>query len=505
MRLYTAAQARELDRRTIEEHGVPSLTLMENAAAALAEKAAEIAKKPNAAVFCGSGNNGGDGIAAARLLKGKGFTVRAFLVGSREKLTPDSRAMEERLKACGLTLEDWTNDDKQKAFTEDSGVVIDALLGTGLNSPVRGRYTEVIRWLNGLGRPIVSADVPSGVSADTGAVLGEAIDADATVTFGGPKVGQFVEPGCIKAGALTVADIGILPDTEINGTVKSFAFTGENARQTLPKRPPLSHKGDYGKLLLLGGSVGFTGAPWLAAEAAVRSGAGLVYLGVPEDIYSIEAVKCVEAMPFPVRAREGKINGQDPAVLRELKKRLSSCTLCLAGPGLGRGPGPEALILWLLERCRVPLILDADGINALAGHIDWLDRAACPVVLTPHEGEFARLGGRIGEDRLGAARAFAEGHHCVLVLKGHRTITALPDGRCWVNTCGNPGMAKGGSGDVLSGVLAALAARLPLEQAIPLGVWLHSRAGDLAAAKYGENSMTPSDMLAALPEAFSGS
>ena len=505
MKLLTAAQSRELDRRTIEEHGVPSLTLMENAAAALAEKAAELALRPAAAVFCGSGNNGGDGVAAARLLKGKGFDAAVFLVGSREKLTADCRAMAERLAACGLTLEDWEGTEEQKAFAERSGVLVDALLGTGLNSPVRGKYAEVIRYLNSLPVPTVAADIPSGVSADTGEILGEAVEAAATVTFAYPKLGHFVEPGCVKVGALTVADIGILDDEEILNSVKTFAFTDEDATGLLPRRLPLSHKGDYGRLLLLGGSVGFTGAPWLAAEAAVRSGAGLVYLGVPADIYPIEAVKCAEAMPFPLAARNGRIDGQDPAVLALLAPRLESCDVCLAGPGLGRGAETEELIFWLLENARCPLILDADGINALSGHIDRLDRAACPVVLTPHEGEFARLGGVPGSDRLGAARAFAAEHGCVLVLKGHRTITAFPDGRAWVNTGGNPGMAKGGSGDVLSGVLAALTARLPPEKAVPFGVWLHSRAGDLAAARYGENSMTPTDMISLLSEAFPGS
>ena len=502
MKLLSAAQARELDRRTIEEHGVPSLTLMENAAAALAEKAAALALRPQAAVFCGSGNNGGDGVAAARLLKEKGFTVRVWLVGRREKLTADCRAMEERLVSCGLVLEDWEGSAEQCRFAESAGVLIDALLGTGLNSPVRGSYAAVIGFLNSLDVPTVAADIPSGVSADTGAVLGEAVQADATVTFGYPKVGHVVEPGCVKAGALTVADIGLVPDEEILNDVKTFAFTEKETKGLLPKRAPLSHKGDYGRLLLLGGSVGYTGAPWLAAEAAVRSGAGLVFLGVPADIYPIEAVKCAEAMPFPLAARSGRIDGQDPAVTALLKQRLENCDVCLAGPGLGRGAETEALILWLLENVRCPLILDADGINALSGHIDRLDRAACPVILTPHEGEFARLGAGIGADRLGAARGFAAAHGCVLVLKGHRTVTALPDGRCFVNTCGNPGMAKGGSGDVLSGVLAALAARLPPEKAIPYGVWLHSLAGDLAEAEYGENSMTPRDMTEKLPEAF---
>lgn len=505
MKLFTAAASRELDRRTIEEHGVPSLQLMENAATALADAAVRMAVSATVSIFCGSGNNGGDGIATARIMASRGFTVRAFLVGKREKLSADSAAMERQLKACGLKLEEYSRTAEQLEFIRSSGVLVDAMLGTGLNSPVSGKYAEVISLINSLDIPTVAADIPSGVSSDTGEVLGCAVKADETITFGFPKLGQFIEPGCVKVGNLAVADIGILPDEEIFNACKAYAFTDEMLKNAVPKRNPLTHKGSYGKLIILGGSVGYTGAPYMAAQAAVRSGAGLVFLGVPEDIYPVEAVKCTESMPFPLKSAEGKTDGTNDDVIAAVSEKLNSCMVCLAGPGMGRGEQTNALISYILENSRIPVILDADGINALSENIDILDRAACPVVLTPHEAEFARIGGVINGDRLAAARSFAMEHNCYLVLKGHRSITAFPDGRCYINTSGNPGMAKGGSGDVLAGIIAALCGQLALETAIPAAVYLHGHAGDLAAKKYGEYSMTPSDIISMLPEAFPGS
>lgn len=502
MKLFTAEQSRELDRRTIEEHGVPSLQLMENAATALTDVAESMAISKTAAIFCGSGNNGGDGIAAARLLAERGFTVRAFLVGNREKLSRDAAEMERRLVACGITLEDYAGNTDQLAYTADAGVVIDAMLGTGLNNPVKGKYAEVIEIINAVNVPVVAADIPSGISADTGEILGSAVEADATVTFGFPKIGQFTEPGCVKAGNLTVADIGILEDESIFAQCKVNAFTEKDAKRAIPKRNPITHKGSYGKILILGGSVGYTGAPYLAAEAAVRSGAGLVFLGVPEEIYPIEAVKCTEAMPFPLKSAKCKIDGRDTGVLAAIDEKLQTCTVCLIGPGMGRSPETAKLVAHVLKKSNIPVILDADGINALADNIDILDRAACPVILTPHEGEFARIGGLIKGDRVKAAQDFAMQHNCYLVLKGHRSVTAFPDGSCYINTCGNAGMAKGGSGDVLAGITAALCGQMPLEKAVPTAVYIHSCAGDAAAEKYGQYSMTPSDIISLLPVAF---
>lgn len=267
---------------------------------------------------------------------------------------------------------------------------------------------------------------------------------------------------------------------------------------SLPRRKRGGHKGDYGKLLLICGSTGYTGAPTLAARAAVRSGAGLVFLGVPEAIYMITAVKNTEAMPYPLPCdEEGKLS---PAALPWVKEKLRVCDVSLIGPGLGRSPHVTELVCDIIRTSKIPLIIDADGINAVSENIHILDEATCPLILTPHEGEFRRLGGDTG-DRLEAARNFALCHKCTLVLKGQETVTALSGGTAYVNTTGNPGMAKGGSGDVLAGIMAALIGQhLPPERAVYTAVWLHGRAGDICARRLGEYAMTPTDLINALPE-----
>lgn len=267
------------------------------------------------------------------------------------------------------------------------------------------------------------------------------------------------------------------------------------AEHTLPRRPRDAHKGDFGKIFILAGSEGYTGAPVLAARAALRTGAGLVYLGVPQDIYPIIAVKCDEAMPFPL-----------PENYHTILEKARSCDAAVIGPGLGRAPEAERLVLSLLSDLTIPVVLDADGINALAGHIDILDKRSALTVLTPHEGEFARLTGCAlpVRDRLSAARNFAQAHNCVLVLKGAGTVTAAPDGSARVNATGGPGMAKGGSGDVLAGMIAALLGQKHLGDNISeltaQAVFFHGAAGDLCARKLGEYAMLPTDLIDALPE-----
>ena len=552
--LATAAQMKELDRRAIEERGVPSLELMDHAAQGLAVHVRELVdrersrhaafssaiifarsksdekptaeekrqmkelerivtsknrdKTPRVAIFCGPGNNGGDGIAAALHLGG--YHVRAFLVGDRAKMTPDARAMEEKLVAAGGTLEDFTIDMsgqdsltfEQKKITtwlSTCDCVVDCLFGIGLKRPVEGAFLTAIRLMDGRRCPVVACDVPSGVNADTGEVLGEAVRAKMTVTFTRPKPGLYLGEGGVCAGEVRVVDIGIPHDLEYELDRQGpSTYAVNEAGQCLPRRPRTAHKGNFGKLFILAGSEGYTGAPVLAARAALRAGAGLVYLGVPRDIYPIAAVKCDEAMPFPL-----------PEEYDLTLEKAKSCDIALIGPGLGRSPGAEELVLSLLADLTTPVVLDADGINALAGHIDVLDKRSAPTVLTPHEGEFARLAGCAlpVRDRLTAARDFAKEHGCILVLKGHGTVTAAPDGSAWINASGNPGMAKGGSGDVLAGMIAALLGQRHLrgerDNAAELtarAVQLHGLAGDLCAQKFGEYAMLPTDLIETLPE-----
>ena len=507
MKLATAKEMRELDRRAIEEEGIPSIDLMERAARGIAWAALGYLPRRGGrcAVFCGSGNNGGDGIAAARLLFLKGAEVRVFLVGSYEKLTPDAMENTRRLSECGLELEAFdTEDEGQAAYARRCHVLIDAVFGVGLSRKIHPdtRFAAAIRLMNSCPGKVVAADIASGVEADTGRVLGCAVKADKTVTFTLKKPGQLLDEGAEHSGEVTVWDIGI-PE-KLVGAIGCRAQTMEMdfLKEALPARKADGHKGTFGKVLVIGGAVGYTGAPYLTATAAVHTGCGLVFLGVPEGIWAVEAVKCTSAMPFPLPEQQGMLSEN---ALQMIEEKLAACDVLALGPGLGRGTEVTALACELLRRTEKPVVLDADGINALSGHIDVLDKRRGRVtILTPHDGEFARLGGSLSGGRIAAARSFAGDHGCFLVLKGHRTLIASPGGNVLVNTSGNSGLAKGGSGDVLTGIIASLLAQgaSPV-RAAGLGVWLHGRAGDLAAERLTPYAMTPEDVMTALPEAFS--
>ncbi len=505
MRIATAEQMRGLDNVTIHERGVPSTLLMERAAEGIVSACLHLTGAGvDAAVFCGAGNNGGDGVAAARLLQKAGCSVRAFLVGRREKMTEDTREMERRLLECGLTLEDFDPaSEEQHAFTLHAGLLVDAIFGIGFNSPIRGSAVDAIAWMNESPAPTVAADIPSGVETDTGRVLGSAVRATQTVTFTMAKLGHLVGEGALCTGELIVHSIGIPADLTDSLASAATAIDRDLVRSWLPVRPADGHKGTFGKCYLLCGSTGYTGAPILASRAAVRSGTGLVFLGVPESIYTVAAVKSDEAMPSPLPAGEdGTLSAE--AVVPVLEK-MAGCDAALIGPGLGRSAGVSETVERVLDTVQYPIVLDADGLNAIAGHMDILyRRRSCPTIVTPHDGEFARLGGDLSDgDRVNAARRFSMLYGCLLVLKGHRTILSLPDGEVFVNTTGNSGMAKGGSGDVLSGILVSLLAQgmHPVKAAV-CAVWIHGRAGDLCAQRLGERGMTPTDMIRMLPEVF---
>ena len=447
------------------------------------------------AVFCGPGNNGGDGIAAARLLMQRGFSVRAVLVGERNRMTADARAMEQRLRDCGGTLEDFCpTNQEQMLLLSVCDCKVDALFGVGLSRPITGDAALAVQLLQTrTGSPVVSCDIPSGIHTDTGAVLGCAVRAAVTVTFSCPKPGHYLGDGAEHTGDLRVADIGLPFDLLYNQTARLEVVDGSF---TLPRRKPNSHKGDYGRLLIVGGSEGYTGAPVLAASAALRSGAGLVFVAVPRNVYPIVAGRCSAAMPFPL-----------PDSADALLDRVKGCSAALIGPGLGRDH--DDLVRVLLQVLDCPVVLDADGLNATVGHLDWIRSRTAPTVLTPHDGEFARLTGctlPIG-DRLNAARSLAQDTGAIVVLKGHRTVTAASDGRTWINTSGNAGMATGGSGDTLAGILAAFLGQKPLysngtdaARLTAQAVWFHGAAGDHAARRLGEYSLLPDDLIDALPQ-----
>ena len=520
MRLSTAAQMKEMDRRAIEERGIPSPVLMERAARHVAEEAVRFLERENgscgrrpyrAAVFCGPGNNGGDGVAAARFLAERGLEMRAFLVGSRERMTADTRLMEERLAQAGLALEDWQTEE-QKAWCACADLILDALLGVGLRGEVRPGVKETILWLDSLDKPVLAVDIASGIHSDTGEVMGAALHAAVTVTFTLPKFGHLEGQGGYYTGELKTADIGIpedvveqvLAEKDDEGKAPVFeACDGACAGRLLPRRRPDGHKGTFGRVSITGGSIGLTGAPVLASRGAARCGSGLIFLGVPESIYPVTAASCLEVMPSPLSDQNGRISSR---AFFQILERLNSCDAGLIGPGLGRSQELSLLVCKLLEQTAVPLVLDADGLYAVKDRKELLrqrQEKGLVTILTPHEGEFAYLGGDLSLGRRRAALRFAERYGCILALKGPATVTASPDGRVYINTTGNNGMAKGGSGDVLAGmVLSFLGQGMEPVEAAALAVYLHGLAGDLCRDRLGEYGMLPGDLAEEIPAAI---
>lgn len=490
MNLLTAAQMKEEDRVAIHERGIASTQLMEQAAKAIVREVLNLPitseNKRSAIIYCGCGNNGGDGIAAARFLLCEGWKVKCVLVGERQKMTEDSREMERRFNRCGGVVDDF--DILLAQEYDNYEVAVDALFGVGLHSELRCDAQQAVQCME-MARWVIAADIPSGIHADTGEELGCSVKADVTVTFSSGKPGLYVGKGAVHSGRVVVADIGIPSDIADEQSVTTFVMD----KPCLPRRRRDAHKGDFGKLFILAGSVGYTGAPVLASRAAVRSGAGLVTLAVPEQIYPIVAVKCDETMVWPWSEQYEKI-------LEKARK----CDAVLIGPGLGQSERAEKMVLDLLRDLSCPVVLDADGLNILSRHMDVLKQRSAPTILTPHDGEFSRLSGRQLPivDRLAAARNFAMEYNCVLVLKGYRTITADSHGKCVINTTGNPGMARGGAGDALAGLIAGLLVQGRKRDNVSEAVWIHGRAGDLAATDKGEYGMTITDLIEQIPYAM---
>ena len=493
------AEMKAVDQYAINVLGVPGLELMERAAAQAVQAAQTLLSRQEDTVtlLCGTGNNGGDGYAAARLLLAAGHPVRCFLVGSREKLSADAAEMVRRLEAVGCAVEPFAPAAAQAALS-GSALVIDALFGTGLNRALTGDARAAVELINASGKAVLACDVASGIHAGTGEVLGAAVRADVTVTFSMAKPGQLLPPGSEYTGQLQIADIGI-PQAARDTVTPVGQLTDEAfVRACLPRRKRESHKSDYGRIVLFAGSRGLTGAAALAARAALRSGAGLISLGVPEAVYPILAAKLDEVMVFPLPCDEaGKLSLE---AWPEISRRLSGCDAALWGPGLGRSEALDTLTARVLETAKCPLVLDADGINAVSGHRNML--RGTTTVLTPHAGEFVRLSDALNRtDRLAAARELAGQTGSVVVLKGYRTVIASPDGQLRVNATGNPGMATGGSGDALAGILTSfLGQGLSAFDAASTAVWVHGAAGDRAAAEVGEYGMTPSDLIDRIPQ-----
>jgi NAD(P)H-hydrate epimerase len=511
MRVLNTAQMREADRRTIHDIGIPSIVLMENAgrqAVAAMEAAFDDLTSSRVAVICGRGNNGGDGFVVARTLIQRGVETAVFLVGSVGDVQGDARTNIEVLGRIGLTVVEITNAQEWELhFSEISecDVIVDAIVGTGFHGEVAGLLQTVVADVNALGVPVVAIDLPTGVSADSADLAGDAIQASMTVTLAAPKIPLVFPPADLHAGDLVIADIGIPYPVidELEGPYLEL-LTRERMRELVPSRAADSHKGDFGRVLIVAGALGRTGAAHLSAMGALRSGAGLVTVATPRSCVGILASMGAEYMTEPLdETPSGALHFAALDRLFEL-----DADVIAVGPGIGRDPGTVAFVHGLLERAGVPVVIDADGLNAFASDPDRLmGRDGVDVIVTPHPGEMSRLLGAgiesVQRDRLDHARRFASGHRVHVVLKGHRTIVATPEGRAFVNLTGNPGMATGGTGDLLTGMIAAWVAQLlDAEAACKLAVYLHGSAGDLAAAETGDVSLVASDIGARLGPAL---
>ena len=511
MRVLNAAQMRDADRQTIDEIGIPSMVLMENAGrqvVAALEAAYEDLPDKHVAVVCGPGNNGGDGFVVARTLHQRGVDVSVFVVGTLAAIKGDARLNVEILGRLGLTVVEISDEQAWELhFSEIShcDLIVDAIFGTGLKSPLSGMMETVAGDVNSSGIPVVAIDLPSGLSADRADAIGECIRAAMTVTLAAPKLPLVLPPAEAHAGSIVVADIGIPPEV-VDGLAgpRLELLTREAMREVVQPRESDSHKGDYGRVLIVGGSRGKTGAAHLAAVGALRSGAGLVSVATPLSSQPIVAAMGAEYMTVPL---EETSDGRVAADAIHASLRLEQDVIAV-GPGLGTGTEVTRFVHDLIERSEAPLVLDADALNAIASDPDRLQsgREGRAIIITPHPGEMARLlntsPDAVQANRLDLARDFAAQHQIYVVLKGYRTLVATPDGKVFINPLGNPGMATGGTGDVLTGVLAGwLAQLLDAEAACKIGVYLHALAGDLSEADEGEVAMTAGDLAAHLGDA----
>ncbi|OGQ84359.1 MAG: hypothetical protein A3F90_15745 [Deltaproteobacteria bacterium RIFCSPLOWO2_12_FULL_60_19] len=516
MIVVTAKEMRELDRLTIQKYGVPSLTLMERAGEAVAKallKSFGKIARGGVLVVAGKGNNGGDGFVVARLLKKKRIPCEVVLLGRRKELSPDAMVnFRAYLKVKGKVVEAGRDGIGPLAERlKGKKLIVDAIFGTGLKEEVRGVYAEAIAAINASGLPVVAVDVPSGLDSDTGKPLGGAIKAELTVALGYPKVGEVIYPGLTYVGELAVADIGIHAEAVQEVRPQAELLEHDEISWFVPEREPDSHKGSYGHLLVVAGSRGKTGAAILACKAGMRAGAGLVTLAAARSLNEIFAGSMMEAMTEPLR------DNADEEILppsdQEWRRLLDKKSALVFGPGIGVNESTRAALWWLLRNLDLPWVIDADGLGLLAGNVGRLRGAKRPPVLTPHPGEMARLigteaapstalrTGAVNNDRVGVARSFAREQRCYVVLKGARTVIATPDGKAFINPTGNPGMASGGMGDVLAGILGGLLAQgFKIDDALKLGVFLHGFVGDRVAALKGEMGLIASDVIEGLPE-----
>lgn len=508
MKLVTAKEMKALDVQAQNDYAMPGILLMDNAAQAVAEAAHEALTElegERVVVFCGAGNNGGDGFGAARWLLSYGVSVRALLVGAALEAVQGDAALELAMftKAGGRVETLSTEDDWVLAELAASraDVLVDALLGTGFHGELAGDMLRACELLNKSGKYILAVDVPTGVNADSGAVSESAVRADHTVTMALVKTGLLLYPGREYCGDIELADISMPVKLVEEYQSDKYRLTDEIVRELLPLRKANAHKGDAGRVVICAGSPGYTGAAALASNAAVKAGAGLVSLYTPLSSRDVLAIKLTEVMVHGLLERMPGILGGGAA--GDVVKSAEAADVLAIGPGLGTSESTQEAVRAILQKVATPVVIDADALTALAGHTELLAAMQAPKVLTPHPGEMARLTGlelaEIEADRLNVAKKCAQEWNAIVVLKGAPTVIACPNGTVYVNSTGNSSLATGGSGDVLTGIIAGLAAQeISLQEAAICGVYLHGVAAELAGIDIG---LAAGEIAAYLPKA----
>ncbi|MEW6409960.1 MAG: NAD(P)H-hydrate dehydratase [Nitrospirota bacterium] len=511
MKVVTADEMRKIDTRATKELGILGVVLMENAGRCVVtetERRYGCLEGKRLCIVSGKGNNGGDGFVVARHATNRGAAVSVFIVGEKDDIKGDARINLEILLRSGIPVSEL-RDKKElrelRRILSTCNIVIDALLGTGLSSSVKGLHKEVIDAINSSAKPVVSVDIPSGISSDTGEILGNAVVADMTVTAGLPKRGLLLYPGAKNAGVVKIADIGIPKSFLNNDSIKTNLITLEQVKKMIPRREPDVHKGSIGHLLVIAGSVGKTGAACMTAMASLRVGTGLVTLASPASVNDILETKLTEIMTLPLPETDDQTIS--PYALEEIERILPKMSTIAIGPGLSMNRETLSFIRDVVGESTVPVIIDADGVNAFAGNLEALKGLRSKVVFTPHPGEMARLLGitakEVQRNRIEVVQSFATAHRVHIALKGARTVISDPGGNVYINPTGNPGMATGGTGDILTGMIAGFVAQgMELLSSIILGVYLHGLAGDMAAMEYTEMGLIATDLIEKIPEAI---
>lgn len=509
MKIVSTEEMRGIDRATSERFGVPSLTLMENAGTTVAEAAMrEFPEARRFVVVCGKGNNGGDGFVAARKLKEAGREAGVVLLAKAEDVRGDAAVMLEQMALPFVSVtcpEDLQKELAPAVSTTD--VIVDAILGTGFRPPVQGLYADAIEAINAASAPVVSVDIPSGADSDafqdqTGSMIARS---DVIVTFTAPRPAHVF--GQLTRGPVYCSPIGS-PDEAIASELRLNLITPHDIAGLFAPRKLDGHKGLYGHALIVGGSVGKSGAAAMAGLAALRAGAGLSTVATAKSVLPTVAGFAFEVMTEPLEDTDAGAIALSALEYGKFDAIAAGKDVIAVGPGISRNDDTAQFVRAVVARCKSPMVIDADGLNAFEERSELLDGSARPLVLTPHPGEMSRLSGlstkEIQGNRIQVARAFAQQHELILVLKGHRTLVALPDGTVWVNPTGNPGMATGGTGDVLTGMVSGLIAQnlSDIPRAVIAAVYLHGLAGDVARERLGEQCMIAGDLLDALPEAI---